>query len=273
MKNIKIWKNTSVLNEFNEGLIFTDNKSIADLILLGSRPIDLHEFPNVQGIFRAGVGKDNVPVSECESKNILIEYPSEETALVLFEETANYTVSLALRMSYPTPNISLPWDKVYRKSLNKKNALIIGLGNIGSRVKNKLETLMQVNTYDVAFNKADELEPLIREANIISLHIPNSSENNNFFDKEKLSWMNEGSILINTARANLVNEDSLYRELEKGRIKAAFDVFWQEPYEGKLNEFYPDRFYMSPHIAGYTDSFLLGCRKALDDLISDLSND
>ena len=267
MANMKIWKNTSVLNEFNEGLTFTNDKNIADLILLGSRPIDLNEFPNVQGIFRAGVGKENVPVSECESRNILIQYPSEETTLILYEETANYTVSLVLRMSYPAPNISLPWDKIYRKSLNKKNALIIGLGNIGSRVKNKLETLMQVKTYDVVFNKADELEPLIREAHIISLHVPSSSENNNFFDKEKLSWMNEGSILVNTARANLVNEDSLYRELEKGRIKAAFDVFWQEPYKGRLNEFYPDRFYMSPHIASASKEFFLGCRKDLDGMI------
>ena len=56
MKNIKIWKNTSVLNEFNEELTFTENKQTADLILLGSRQIDLDEFPNVKGIFRAGVG-------------------------------------------------------------------------------------------------------------------------------------------------------------------------------------------------------------------------
>ena len=135
MKNIKIWKNTSVLNEFNEELTFTENKQTADLILLGSRQIDLDEFPNVKGIFRAGVGRDNVPLLDCERRNIVIQYPSEDTTLCLYEETANYTVSLVLRMSYPSPDISVPWEKVYRTSLHKRNALIIGAGNIGSRVK------------------------------------------------------------------------------------------------------------------------------------------
>ena len=267
MKHIKIWKNTSVLNKFNEGLTFTEDKQSANLILLGSRAIDLDQFSNVKGIFRAGVGRDNIPIKDCERRSIIVQYPSEETTLCLYEETANYTVSLILRMLYPSPDISLPWEKIYRTSLHKKTALVIGTGNIGSRVTSKLEKLMEVYTFDVAHNEPDELEPLIKAADIITLHIPNSEENNNFFDNKTLSWMNEGSILVNTARANLVNEDSLYRELKQGRIRAAFDVFWQEPYEGKLMEMYPDPFYMSPHIASSSEEFFIGCRRDLDVMI------
>tara|TARA_Y100001968_G_C19175896_1_gene627998 strand:- start:462 stop:833 length:372 start_codon:yes stop_codon:yes gene_type:complete len=113
-------------------------------------------------------------------------------------------------------------------------------------------------------NEAEELESLIKKADVISLHIPNMPENDNFMDKQKLNWMKHGAILINTARANLVNEEALYESISKGNIKAAFDVFWNEPYSGKLTKFYPDSFYMSPHIASSSEDFFLGCRNDLD---------
>ena len=272
MSDLKIWKNTSVLNEYNNGLNFTDNKNCANIILLGSRDIDLNEFPNLKAIFRAGVGRDNVPIIECDRRGIVVDYPSNETCLYLFEETANYTVSLALRMTYPTPKISLPWNKMNRISLKEKMALIIGTGNIGSRVEAKLKTMMKVSSFDIVSNEPSELKDLVKKADIISLHIPSTLENNNFFDEEELSWMKSGSILINTARANLVNEDSLYQELAKGRISAAFDVFWEEPYMGKLKEFYPESFFMSPHIASTSIEFFMGCREDLDRMLKRINN-
>ncbi|MBL51942.1 MAG: hydroxyacid dehydrogenase [Candidatus Marinimicrobia bacterium] len=264
MKNFKIWKNTSALDDYSDGLNFTNDKQKADIILLGSRSIDISQFPNLKGIFRAGVGKDNVPFQECNNRKIYIEFPSEKTTNILFEETSNYTVSLILRMLYLSPDINPPWKKNPRKSLEKKNALIVGTGNIGSRVKYKLAHLMQVVSYDIMENEAEELESLIKKADVISLHIPNMPENDNFMDKQKLNWMKHGAILINTARANLVNEEALYESISKGNIKAAFDVFWNEPYSGKLTKFYPDSFYMSPHIASSSEDFFLGCRNDLD---------
>lgn len=266
MKNFKIWKNTSALDDYSQGLNFTDDKEKADIILLGSKSIDINQFPNLKGIFRVGVGKDNVPFKECEKREIYIEFPSKKSINILFEETSNYTVSLVLRMLYASPDISLPWKKNPRSSLENKTALIIGTGNIGSRVKHKLDHLMQVVSYDIIENKAEELESLIKKADVLSLHIPNMPENDNFIDKQKLNWMKNGSILINTARANLVNEDALYQSISQGKIKAAFDVFWNEPYTGKLIQFYPDSFFMSPHIAGSSEDFFSGCRNDLEDM-------
>ena len=77
--------------------------------------------------------------------------------------------------------------------------------------------------------------------------------------------------MINTARGTIVDEDALYSEISSGRLRAAFDVFWHEPYVGKLKEFHPDRFYMSPHVASTCRDFIEGCRKGLDNLIIDLA--
>ena len=271
MKSLKIWKNTSALDSHSEGLNFTNDKRKAEIILLGSRSIDISQFPNLKGIFRAGVGKDNVPFQECDSRNVRIEFPSAKTTNILFEETSNYTVSLILRMLYTPPDISPPWKKNPRRSLEKKSALIIGTGNIGSRVKYKLSHLMEVASFDITENKDEELESLIKRADVLSLHIPNLPENDNFLDKEKLTWMKHGAILVNTARANIVNEEALYDSISKSNIKAAFDVFWNEPYSGKLKKFYPDSFYMSPHIASSSEDFFLGCRNDLDKMSRRLS--
>ena len=130
---------------------------------------------------------------------------------------------------------------------------------------------MNITTYDIIQNKEQELEPLISSADHITLHIPKDKMNNAFFDEKKLSWIKAGATIINTSRGSIVDEDALFAEISSGRLRAAFDVFWQEPYIGKLKKFHPDKFYMSPHIAGYTDSFLLGCREALDNLMSELS--
>ena len=126
---------------------------------------------------------------------------------------------------------------------------------------------------EILDNDISDISSLIPKADFITLHIPKTSNNKSFIGKKELKMMKDGAVLINTARGSIVDEDALYNEISSERLRAAFDVFWEEPYEGKLKEFYPDRFYMSPHIAGYTDKVLLGCRKALNSLISELQND
>ncbi len=268
-----VWKNTSTLDGYDDGLVFTEDKIQAEIALLGSKPLVLDEFPNLKGIFRAGIGKDNVPEKDALEKGILIKYPSQETVDSIFNETAVFTCHLIFRMLYGYVGTLDPWYKYDRPELAKKIVLVIGTGNIGQRVVKYMQPFMQVFTFDILNNNESDLPELIRQADCITLHIPKMDENEAFFNREKLASMKDGAILINTARGSIVDEDALFSEISSGRLRAAFDVFWQEPYIGKLKKFHPDKFYMSPHIAGYTDSFLLGCRKALNSLMSELSND
>jgi phosphoglycerate dehydrogenase-like enzyme len=256
-----IWKNTSLLDEYLGDLEFTGEKSKAKIAVLGSKTIDPDEFPSLKGVYRAGIGVDNVPIADLRRRNIKLGFPSERTAELICEETAAFTCFLILRMLY---------HKVFsadfsssRKMLSEQKLLVIGNGKIGKRVVHKMRAFLIVTTYDLLQNEFGDLHPFIANADCISLHIPLTKDNFNFFDQEKLAWMKEGAILINTSRGNIVSEDALFDEISQKRIKAAFDVFWTKPYNGKLKQFHPDYFLMTPHIAGKSDS---GIRGTAEDL-------
>ena len=56
----------------------------------------------------------------------------------------------------------------------------------------------------------------------------------------------------------VVDENALFEEIQAGRLRAAFDVFWEEPYQGKLKHFHPHGFLMSPHVSSNCENFLTG---------------
>ena len=70
---MKIWKNTATLDGYDQGFVFTKSKSEAEIAFLGSKHFDISKFPNLRAIFRAGVGRDNVPEAEAERKGIIVQ--------------------------------------------------------------------------------------------------------------------------------------------------------------------------------------------------------
>tara|TARA_B100000575_G_scaffold291984_1_gene299211 strand:+ start:10321 stop:11133 length:813 start_codon:yes stop_codon:yes gene_type:complete len=270
---MKIWSNTSTLKDYSEGLEFTVKKEEAEILLLGGKSVNLEDFPNLRGIFRAGVGKDNVSETEATNRNIIVKYPSKETQKIIFQETANFSTYLILKMLYKNIGELETWRKEKRIDLKQKKVLLLGQGNIGKLVKNNLAKLTTVLTFDIMFNPPYDLEKKLLQADCLSIHIPNSPENDSFIDAKKLSLLKDGSSIVNTARGPIVNEHDLLSEIKSQRLYAAFDVFWHEPYYGELREFHPEQFYMTPHVASTCSGFLQGCRKDLDFLAQELSNE
>ena len=117
---IKIWKNTATLDGYDAGLTFTENKEQAIIALLGSKAINLDDFPNLKGIFRAGIGRDNVPIQEAKTRGIDVRFPSEETIDIIYEETANFTCSMIFKMLYQNVGTIDPWMKYDRVQLQDK---------------------------------------------------------------------------------------------------------------------------------------------------------
>ena len=270
---MKIWKNTSTLDGYDDELIFTKDKDQADIALLGSKPIKIDEFGSLKGIFRAGIGRDNVPEKKAAKRGILVRYPSPETIDIIFNETAVFNCSLIFRMFYSDLGTIEPWSKNDRIQLKDKSLLVIGTGNIGRRVVDYMRPFIHVMTFDILENDISELPLLIRQADCITLHIPKNNSNEAFINKDELAMMKDDAVLINTARGAIVSEDALYSEISSGRLRAAFDVFWEEPYYGKLKELDSNRFFMTPHVASTCRGFLKGCRKGLDLLILELTHD
>jgi phosphoglycerate dehydrogenase-like enzyme len=252
------WKNTATLDRLIPELLDTVDAAEAEVAVIGSKPINLLEMLNLKVIFKCGVGVDNVPFDEARKRDIEVILPSEKTKGYIFEETANFAVHLILMMLYKDLGSVENWVKIQREFLGQKKVLVLGLGNIGRQVANKLSPLATVLTCDPLENAENELEDLFNQADAITLHMPLLDNTRGFVNAEKLSWMKDGSALINTARGPIVEEQGLYEEIKQGRVFAAFDVFWQEPYEGILRQFHPDRFVMTPHVASNCTNFLSG---------------
>ena len=167
-----IWKNTSTLAGFEEGLNFTNQKKVAEIAVLGSKSISLKEFPKLKGIFRAGISTDNVPTREAEDLDIIIRYPSQKTKDIIYEETANFTCSLIFKVFFSETGTVDPWRKQSRTALSQNRLLVIGMGNIGKRVYKKMHSFMEVDSFDIIHNEIMLLKEKMRNARVISLHIP-----------------------------------------------------------------------------------------------------
>ena len=255
---MRIYKATATLDGYLPPLDYTDDKAEAEVMVVGGKPIDLAEFSKLRGIFKTGVGTDNLPFDAAAARGIEIALPSEATCDVIYEETAAFAGHLILTGLYGGAGDWDAWKKQDRRQLAGQRLLVIGAGRIGQRVTEKMRAFMQVDSFDSARDPTDALEAKIRAADCVSLHVPLTDDTLNLFNAERLSWLSDGALLVNTARGPVVDEDALYAELSAGRLRAAIDVFWQEPYRGKLTELPADRFIRTPHIASTCKEFVQG---------------
>lgn len=255
---MKIFKNTNTLDDYLPSLEYTTDKSEAELMIVGGKKFDLADFPKLKAVFKTGVGTDNLPFDQAKERGVQIVLPSAATCDVIFEETAAFSCYLIMAGVYAHEGQWDTWKKDNRRMLQRKKLLVLGTGNIGQRVANKMSSFMEVDTYDAAKDPADSFEQKLKQADCISLHIPLTAATKDLFNAEKLAWLKDGALLVNTSRGPVINEQALYDELKKGRIKAALDVFWQEPYSGMLNEISAEHFIKTPHLASTCVEFLEG---------------
>lgn len=266
---MKAYFNTKAFEHHYGEFDVTTDASEAELLVMGAKTVEIEKFKNLKAVYRFGVGTDNVPFDYLKEHDIPVHFPSDEARKVLYESTANFAVYFILQMNFGEYLGDVgEWKKRNRDFLGSKNLLVIGNGNIGSRIAKKAEGFMNVKTFDILTDQMSELKNSIQSADYISLHIPLTDENRNFIDKEKLSWMKDDSVLVNTARGALVNEDALYDRLTTTNIRAAFDVFWVEPYHGKLSKFPKEKFFMTPHTSSQTREFVEVNFSAILDIVN-----
>ena len=125
-------------------------------------------------------------------------------------------------------------EGLYGKTLG-----IIGVGNIGKEIAKRAQAFgMKVIGYDVVKSEGlgieyvEDIEKLISVADIISLHVPVNPQTKGMFNDKLFGLMKKGAILINTSRAEVIDEDALIKAVKEKGVVAGVDVFKDEP-EGK----------------------------------------
>ena len=224
--------------------------------------------PNLTCVGRLGVGLDNIDLNACEEQNITV-YPALGANSNSVAEYVICASMLLLRKAYFKKNemIAGNWPRqessgseVYGKTLG-----LIGFGDIAQKTRDLALGLgIKTVAYDPYLDKDSNLwketknlllDNLLSISDIISLHIPLSKETKNLIDEKKLRLIKNSSVIINTSRGGIIDENSLAKLLKENKIGgAALDVFNKEPinkvnakkFEGL------DNIILTPHIGGVT---------------------
>ncbi|MCD8148920.1 MAG: NAD(P)-binding domain-containing protein [Clostridiales bacterium] len=157
---------------------------------------------------------------------------------------------------------------------------IVGYGNIGRRLARLLAVIdCRIRAYDPFPRKelmeADgvelrSLEDVFREADAISIHVPYTKETHHMVNKEMLSLMKPTSVIVNTSRGNIIDEDALYEALKSGIIAGAgIDVFAQEPLPLDSPLLTVENAVLTPHVSSQTVESLWNIYKMALDISTD----
>ncbi|MFX0023147.1 MAG: hydroxyacid dehydrogenase [Candidatus Hermodarchaeota archaeon] len=228
----------------------------------------LENAKNLKVIGRAGVGLDNVDRDKAAEMNIEVLNTPEAPAVSVAEFALGLMLSLARKISYADRTThEAQWNKneCLGFTLNGKKLGLVGFGNIAKHLaKISIAMGMDVGVYSrfskgqVAIDEAKEIgcsiytsvEDLLKDAQIISLHLPSSPQTVNLINQERIKLMRKDAILINTARGDLIEEEALLNALKNKEIAgAALDVYREEPLknEGLIN--WKENLILTPHIA------------------------
>ena len=249
-----------------------------DGILLRTTKLDkeiLQHCNNLKIISRHGVGYDNVDLDFLNENKIALCITSTSNAVSVAEHVLSFFI-------YLTKNLSLS-DSLVKEGnfekrselpnffeLYKKKVLIIGFGRIGKEVaKRCLGFDMEVYVYDPFLDNEiiirNQCIPIEKNqglgiADFITIHLPLNGDTKNFISQTELNVMKKNSILVNTSRGGIVNENDLCIALESKKIQGAgMDVFVSEPPESNHPFFKLDNILLTPHNAALT----LECRERM----------
>lgn len=235
----------------------------------------LNKAKNLQFIGRVGAGMENIDVDQARSLGIACLNSPEGNRDAVAEQAVG--MILALRNHLIKVNTEVRkgiWLRAENRGfeLKGKTIAIIGYGNMGKAFAQRLSGFdMNVIAYDKYlqnysnnYAKEARLEDVHETADIISYHVPLTSETRYMFCEEWINKMKKPFYLINTARGPVVNTKDLLAAIEKKQVLgAALDVleFEGTSFEELNNENLPkefsqlldsDKVLLSPHIAGWT---------------------
>ena len=248
MYTVKLYNNIAKagLNQFTDQYEIGDDKTNEDAIVV--RSANLHDIdynPNLKAIARAGAGVNNIDIETCTKKGIAVfNTPGANANAVkelvfagmLLASRDIYNAITWAKSQTDNPNLAKDMEKQKKKyaghELAGKTLGIIGVGGaIGRRVANAaLRFDMEVHGYDpymtvdAAWSLSrwvkheNTMEGVLKDADFVTIHIPQTPDTMNTINKETISQMKDGVKILNMARGGLVNEEDMLEALDSGKV-------------------------------------------------------
>ena len=206
----------------------------------------LSSAPKLKVISRCGIGVDNVDLEAASDLGIEVYNTPEAPVDAVAELALAGILDLLRSVSRADREIREgTWSRPMGRLLQGKSVGTIGLGRIGKALCLLLQPfrvtiLAHDPVQDQKFARTHNvryvtLEELLKESDVVTLHLPYSQEVHHLVDRGRLAQMKSGSILVNCSRGGLVDEEALYELLKEGKLGGAhLDTFDEEPYTGPL---------------------------------------
>jgi len=239
--------------------------------------------PNLKAISRYGAGFDRVDTVAAKNAGVPVTNTPGVNAQAVGELAFGLIIALARRIPYLNNKTRTgEWVRSTGMELKNKTLGIFGLGAIGKVVACCAKGFgMKVIAYDPfidkAYCQANDIESCTREealkqANVISLHLPLNDETRNYINRNTIDMMLDGSIIVNTSRGGIINEDDAYEALKSGKLLGlGLDAFAIEP-PTNSPLFELDNVVVTPHTGAHTEEATLNMANAsVKNLIDVLS--
>lgn len=291
-------KALEILREFSDDLVFNElgrpltedelipllkdcDGYVAGLDFVTEKVINSCE--NLKIISRYGAGFDRVDIAAAKAKGIPVTNTPGVNAEAVGELAFSLILSVARRITYLNNSTrNGEWVRSTGMELKGKTIGIMGLGAIGKVVARCAKGFeMNVIAYDPFINEAYckennitvcTFDEVVEQADVISLHLPLLDSTKHMINKDAISKMKPTTILINTSRGGIIDEDAAYEALKAGKLGGlGLDAFEIEPPTGSPL-FELDNVVVTPHTGAHTkeatDNMANAAIKNLIDVLS-----
>ncbi|MDE4911176.1 NAD(P)-dependent oxidoreductase [Methylobacterium sp. 092160098-2] len=247
-----------------DALIVRNRTQVRGALLAGARRLRI--------VGRLGVGLDNIDVPACRARGITVR-PATGANDGAVAEYVVATALLLLRGAYGASEAvaagTWPRNALMGREIAGKRLGLVGFGSIARETARRAAALgMAIAAHDPFLAAEDpawtppygpvrrrDLEALIAESDVLSLHVPLTAETRGLIDATALARMPAGAVLINAARGGMVDEAAVAAALRCGHLGgAALDVFDREPLDAAAGAPFAGvpNLILTPHIAGVT---------------------
>jgi D-3-phosphoglycerate dehydrogenase len=243
-------------------------------------------FKNMRAVLKCGSGTDNIDHNACTKRGVVIAHTPEEPT----DATSDHFIA----MLFAAVRQVVRQDQLVRKGVWEARAALplgklsgadlglIGFGRIGRAIVSKLSGFkMNVRIFDPYVGEADigninlksvGLDELLRRSQYILITCPLTKETEGILSEHEFNVMRNDAVIVNVARAGIVDERALWKALKNKKIRAAaLDVIKNHPVKIDDEILALENIIFTPHIGGYSYDYPDGLFDSLVSIIIEIS--